>query len=60
MSKKLLAKQEKINNEIRDNGKVSEDIIMEQVKINACRNYLNIVDEDEIIYTNNNGEVFVQ
>lgn len=50
--------QEKINQEILDRG-MSENVLGKQVALNIRRHEMNIADENEIIYKEDDGE-FVQ
>ena len=50
--------QEKINKELADRG-MSETVLQKQIRLNSMRHEMNIADENEIIYKEDDGE-FVQ
>ena len=51
--------QEKINQEILDRG-MSENVLGKQVALNIRRHEMNIADENEIIYKEEDDKEFVQ
>ena len=56
---RLLVDQMKLNQEL-DEGTVDEQVIERQIDINSRRNDFNIVDRNEIIFTDEKGKEFVQ
>ena len=56
---RLLTDQLKVNQEIDENG-MSEELLMRQVDINKRRCEFNIADNEEIIFTDDDGKEFVQ
>ena len=51
--------QEKINQEILDRG-MSETVLQKQIRLNSIRHEMNIADENEIIYREEDDGEFVQ
>lgn len=56
---RLLVDQMKLNQEIDEDG-VDDDVLERQLDINSRRNDFNIMDRDEIVYTDEKGKEFVQ
>lgn len=56
---RLIVDQMKLQQEADENG-MSEELVERQVEINSRRSEYDIEDKEEIIYTDENGKVFVQ
>lgn len=56
---RCIVEQEKINQEILDRG-MSENVLGKQVALNIRRHEMNIADENEIIYKEEDDKEFVQ
>lgn len=51
--------QEKINKELADRG-MSETVLQKQIRLNSMRHEMNIADENEITYKEEDDGEFVQ
>lgn len=55
---RCIVDQEKINQQLADSG-MSESVLQKQIELNTRRHEMNIVDREEIVFTENEKE-FVQ
>lgn len=59
-NKELLDNLQKINNKLFDKHGLNDEVLALQLFINQTRNELDIVDENDIILTDDEGNSFVQ
>lgn len=59
-NKELLDNLQKINNKLFDKHGLNDDVLALQLFINESRHELDIVDENDIILTDDEGNSFVQ